>query len=138
MTIGFMGLLTAIAAERVSARAAAWLFVPLLALGCGSVLYWHVTELRGAGDLRLYLLVQFGSLVVVLLLLFLYPARDAGTRYLMAGLAAYAAAKGFELADRPIFDMGRLISGHTLKHVVAGAAVACLAVMLAVRAREES
>jgi hypothetical protein len=130
MAIGFMGLLTAVVAERVSARAAVWLFVPLLVLGCGSVLYWHWTERRSAGDLRPYLVVQFGSLIVILLILGLYRARYSRTVYLVAGLAAYAAAKGLELADRPIFDAGRLISGHTLKHVAAAAGVACLVSML--------
>jgi len=133
MAIGFMGLLTAIVAERVSARAARALLVPLVALGCGSVFYWHWTELHGIGDLRPYLLVQFGSLVVILVMLSVRRGRHSGTAYLIVGLAAYAAAKGLELTDRPIFDLGHLISGHTLKHVVSALAVACLAVMLKVR-----
>ncbi|HJZ77769.1 MAG TPA: hypothetical protein VKE51_38840 [Vicinamibacterales bacterium] len=137
MAVGFMGLLAAIVAERVSAPAARILLVPLLALGCGSVLYWHWTELHGAGDLRLYLLVQFGSLIVIVLLLCLYRPRYSGTAYLVAGLAAYAAAKGLELADRAIFETGHLVSGHTLKHLAAAAGVACVARMLAVRARYE-
>ena len=100
-----------------------------------SVGYWYWTELRNAGDLRPYLLVQFGSLLVVVLLLALYPARHPGTRYLVAGLAAYAAAKGLEIADRPIFALGHAVSGHTLKHLAAAAGVACLVAMLRARGR---
>jgi len=133
MAVGFMGLLTAIVAERVSARAARALLVPLLVLGCGSVLYWHWTELRGAGDLRLYVLVQFGSLVVILLLLMLYRAPHGGTGWLLAGLAAYTAAKGLEAADRTIFHAGSAVSGHTLKHLAAAAGVACVVAMLRAR-----
>jgi len=80
--------------------------------------------------------VQFGSLLVVVLLLWLYPARYSGTGYLAAGLAAYAAAKGLEIADRSIFALGHVVSGHTLKHLVAAGGVACLAWML--RARTQS
>ena len=60
MTVGFMGLLTALLAERISVTVSRWLFGPLLLLGAGSVLYWYWSELRHAGDLRLYILVQFG------------------------------------------------------------------------------
>src|SRR5687768_1410130 len=130
MTVGFMGLLTAVLAERVSLPVGRRLFAPLLAAGAASVGYWYWSEVQGAGDLRLYVLVQFGSLLVVVLLLVFYPARYAGGGYLAAGLAAYAAAKGLELADERIFALGGIISGHTLKHLVAAGAVACLVSML--------
>lgn len=130
MTVGFMGLLTAIVAERVSVSAARWLFIPALALGVASVAYWHWSEVQGAGDLRPYALVQFGSLLVVVLLLLLYPARYAGGGYLAAAFAAYVAAKALELADEPIFALGRIVSGHTLKHLAAAGSVACLVGML--------
>jgi hypothetical protein len=130
MTVGFMGLLTAVIAERASLPLARRLFVPLLAFGAASVAYWYWSELRGAGDLRPYALAQFGSLVVVVLLLVLYDARDSGSRYLFAGVAAYAAAKVFELADGTIFSFGHLVSGHSLKHLAAAAGVGCVVIML--------
>ena len=133
MTVGFMGLLTAVLAERVSLPVGRWLFVPLLAVGAASVGYWYWSEVQGAGDLRLYLLVQFGSLLVVVLLLVFYPARYVGGGYLVAGLAAYAAAKGLELADGRIFALGGIVSGHSLKHLVAAGGVACLVGMLRAR-----
>jgi hypothetical protein len=133
MTVGFMGLLTAVLAERVNLRLARWLFVPLVVVGGASVGYWYWSEVEGAGDLRLYLLVQFGSLLTIVLLLVLYPARYAGARYLIAGLIAYAAAKVFEIADEAVFALGRIISGHTLKHLVAAGGVGCLVGMLRVR-----
>jgi hypothetical protein len=132
MTVGFIALLVALFAERVHRGMARAMFVPLLAAGAASVAYWYWSELRGAGDLRPYLVVQFGSLALVALILALYPARGSG--YVVAGLAAYAAAKGLELADGPIFAAtGHLVSGHTLKHLVAAAGVACLVAMLRAR-----
>jgi hypothetical protein len=44
-------------------------------------------------------------------------------------------AKGFEVADRGIFELGGMVSGHTLKHLAAAGAVACLVQMLRMRAR---
>jgi hypothetical protein len=130
MTIGFMGLLTAMIGERVSVRAARRLFVPLLALGAFSVGFWAWSEGRGAGDLRLYGLVQFGSLAVVLLLLALYRAPQPGTVYLLAGLGAYASAKVFEALDAQIYALGQIVSGHTLKHVAAAAGLSFIAAMV--------
>jgi hypothetical protein len=129
MAVGFMALLVALLAERVHRRLARALFLPLLAAGAASVVYWHWSELQGMGDLRPYLVVQFGSLAIVALILMLY--RGTGTGYLVAGLATYAAAKALELADAPIFAVtGHVISGHTLKHLVAAGGVACIVVML--------
>ncbi len=135
MAIGFAGLVTAVIAERVSARAGRLLFGPLVVLGIASVASWYWTELAGRGDLRLYALVQFGSLFVVVMILLLYRERDSGTPYLVAGLLAYGVAKVCELADQPIFARGHIVSGHTLKHVAAAGDVACIAAMLRTRGR---
>ena len=130
MTVGFMGLLTAVIAERASLPLARRLFVPLLAFGAASVAYWYWSELRGTGDLRPYALAQFGSLVVVVLLLLLYDARYSGSRYLFAGVAAYAAAKVFELRGWDDLSFGHLVSGHSLKHLAAALGVGCVVIML--------
>jgi hypothetical protein len=135
MSIGFMGLLTALLGERVSLSMSRLVFGPLLAAGAASVAYWYWSELRNAGDLRFYLLVQFGSLLVIVLLLVLYPARYPGTGYLVVCLAAYAASKGFELADHELFALGQVVSGHTMKHLAAAGGVACLVGMLKMRIR---
>lgn len=134
MTLAFMGLLTAVVAERLSLLVGRVLFGVLLLLGIGSVAYWHWSELHGHGDLRFYALVQFGSLILVVLLLLFYPARYPGTGYWFAGLGAYAAAKGLEVSDQAIFALGQVISGHTLKHLVAAGGAACLVAMLRRRA----
>jgi len=138
IAVGFMGLLAAVAAERVSVSLGRWLFVPLLLAGAAGVFYWYWGEVRNAGDLRLYVVVQFGSLLWIVLLLLLYPARYSGTAYLVTGLAAYGVSKAFELADRQIFDVARIVSGHTLKHLVAAAGVACVVMMQRERAPTRS
>ena len=128
MTIAFMALLTAIASERIGISS--WWLIPLIALGIFSVAYWSWT-----GDLRAYVAVQFGSLILIVLLLSLYPAPHSS--YLWAGVAAYAAAKVFELADKQVFAIGHIISGHTLKHLAAAGGMFCVALMLRARSQQE-
>src|SRR6266700_1980291 len=90
---------------RVSLRLARRFFGPLVALGAGSVVYWYWTELHSAGDLRLYLLVQFGSLLAMILMIVLYRSPLPGVAYVVMGLGAYGAAKLFEEADARIFSI---------------------------------
>lgn len=122
LAITLVGLLDAVVAERVGVRAALRLLGPLVAIAAGSVGYWVLTEQRGAGDLRPYALVQFYPLVAVPLMLWLLPARYTGSAGLLAAAGIYAVAKLPELADAWVFSTTRVISGHTIKHLVAALA----------------
>lgn len=118
MTLGFMGLFSAILSERLNPRLGE-LLLPLVIVGGFSVGYWHVTESLGRGDLRPYLLVQFGSLLAITALLAL-PGANTDTWCIAAALAFYAFAKLFEAFDRQVFNHLHMVSGHTLKHLAAG------------------
>ena len=121
MTVGFMGVLAFIIAERISVKWGLRLLPAFLALGLFSVLYWIYTEMQSAGDLRLYGLVQFLPLVVIPIILLAFPARYSGVKYIWWALASYAAAKACEHFDAAIWELTQhLISGHTLKHLVSG------------------
>lgn len=130
MTIGFMALLAAIAGERIGRPRglSVALLVPLIALGVGSVVEWAVHN-----DLRAYAFAQFGSLLVLVLLIALFPARYTRTYDLGISLALYALAKLLEAADKPVFAAGHLVSGHTLKHVAAAASTYWILRMLRLR-----
>ena len=119
MTIGFMALVAAMLAERISVGPGVWLLFPLVALGAASVIYWDVTQSRGRGDLRPYALAQFGSLLLVLLLIALFRHRYTRAFALGIALASYVLAKILEAADKPIFAAGHIVSGHTLKYFAA-------------------
>lgn len=130
MTLGFMGLLSAVLAERVN-RKLGLLSLPLLvAFGVASVAYWNATEIGGHGDLRPYLLVQFGSLLIVLVSLLLFSSRYTEQKWLSAALAGYALAKVLETFDSNVYGTLRVVSGHTLKHLAAAAASYCVVEML--------
>jgi hypothetical protein len=130
MTVGFMAFLAAMIAERISVRLGIQLLIPLLAVGAASVLYWQWTQLRGVGDLRFYIVVQLYPFLAFLLLLALFTPRYSGTAYLLVAVGLYALAKLFELLDRQIFALTGALSGHTLKHLTAGAATYAILRML--------
>jgi hypothetical protein len=134
MTLGFMSLLAATLNERISVKTGTLLLTPLLIFGVASVLYWNVTLARGHNDLRPYVLAQFGSLLVLLLLVALFPPRYTHGADLIVSLLIYALAKVFEAADGPIFDLGGVVSGHTLKHVTAAVSAYWILRMLKLRA----
>jgi hypothetical protein len=137
MTLGFAGLVAATVAERVDLKLGLRSLWPLLLLGVFTVLYWYGTELRGAGNIVPYGIYQIWSVLIIVLLLFAYPAR----RYSHGGLLGWAAAwyglaKVFETFDLQIYRMlGSTLSGHTIKHVLASFAVFAIVRQLRVRHR---
>lgn len=134
MTIGFMGLFTAMISEHISINAGRRLLLPLLAIGAGSVFYWRYTESIGAGDLRPYAVVQFGTLSLIPLMIALFPARYTRRSDVFVAVGIYALSKVSETLDAQIYAAtSNLVSGHALKHVIAGAAVWWLARMLSKR-----
>jgi hypothetical protein len=120
MAVAFMSLFAAIVAERISVRLGVGLLLPLVALGIGSVLYWHETEQQGRGDLRPYYFVQFYPMLALPLMLLLLPPRYTRSADLFIALGWYVLAKLCEHpGDRPLYELGHGISGHTLKHLAA-------------------
>ena len=119
--IVFMALVDAVIAERVSVNVSLWLLPALLAIGGGSVLEWRASELHGHGDLRFYAAVQVYAILVLLLALLLTPKYTRGSDF-AAVVGLYILAKILETADRQIFAVGHIVSGHTLKHLAAATA----------------
>jgi len=124
MTLGFMGVFSAVIAERVNARAGWLLLGPLLVWGVVSVEMWRRSELAGAGDLRMYALVQFYPILAIPLMLWLFPPRYTGSLRIWQMIIWYLTAKVLELLDVPIHRaLGMQMSGHALKHVAAAMAL---------------
>jgi len=117
MTIGFMSLVTIIVAEFISVHKAKFLLWPLLLVGVFSVLYWHITEKSGQGDLRLYGLVQFLPMIIIPIVLLSFKSKFSHVNLYWWLLFFYMVAKLFEHFDSHI--MFGFISGHSLKHLIA-------------------
>ncbi len=119
MTISFMAFFTVIIGENISLTLSKRSLYPLLIIGFSSVIYWHITESNGAGDLRPYILVQFLPVIIIPLILWLYSSPFTGQRYIIAVLIAYVVAKLLEYFDHEVFDILGIMSGHSIKHVAA-------------------
>jgi len=129
MTIGFMGLIAALAGEYMHERLGRLLLAPAVLLGFASVLYWHWVD-----DLRFYYWVQWASLLSIPVLIVLFKSRYSHQWVLLVALAWYALAKVTEAYDLAIFrGTGETISGHTIKHLLAAAG--CYSILWMLRAR---
>jgi predicted membrane channel-forming protein YqfA (hemolysin III family) len=102
--------------DRVSQRAGRLLLVPLVAGAIASVLWWRRTD-----DLRAYALAQFLPMLLIPLMLALFDGRRP-MRPLLAAVVVYAAGKLAEVMDGAVLAFGGLVSGHTLKHLLAAIA----------------
>jgi hypothetical protein len=129
MAIAFMGILAGVIGDRIGSRAGKICLFPMLAAGIFSVLYWYLGELKGSGDLRPYVMVQFFTLAAIPLLMILFPARYSHSGWLLVGGTAYILAKIFEAFDRQIFTLLH-VSGHTLKHIMVSMTALCVIEMI--------
>ena len=133
ITILIMSLFAGVIGERVSPKAGSASLFPLVALGIGSVVYWYWSELHGVGDLRFYAFVQFGPVLFIPLMLVLFPDRYTRASDFWAALGLYVLAKVFEYFDAEVFALGRLVSGHMLKHLAAAVSAYWILRMLKAR-----
>jgi hypothetical protein len=90
------------------------------------LVWWFGQRAGGSGDLRPYLFLQVAPMLLIpiaLLLRLRAPAAVALPDAAWWGtLALYALAKVVELRDGAIYAAHGLLSGHTLKHLLAAAA----------------
>lgn len=130
MSVAFAGLLAALASEHVSAVPEKAVLIPAIATGVASVLWWRYTD-----DLRLYIWVQAVPLAAIPLMLALFPGRYTHRAYLLYGFGFYLLARLAEVGDRQLFALtSNLLSGHSMKHLLA--AFGFLSVLLMLRRRE--
>jgi len=132
MGVAFAGLLGLAAAGRVSERAGALLGLTVLVLAPVAIKVWSST-----GNVLPWAALQFGGMALIVWLAWLRPRSGALDIRWGWVILAYAAAKLLEMSDHAIFDLtGHLVSGHTLKHLVA--ALAALPVIASMRALRKS
>ena len=130
ISLALMSLFAAIICERVSLSAGLRLLPPLFAAGLGSVFYWGWSAMRGIGDLRAYGLMQIYPMLLIPLLLWLYPPRYSGDRDILTVIGLYLLALSFDFMDRQIAALTGVVSGHTLKHIIAALAMYWVVVRL--------
>ena len=123
---GFMGLFSAVLTEFVNPKLEKFLLVPAVIIGLSSVLYWHYTD-----DLRIYIYLQAVTFLAITAVVIMYEGRFTLSRYLFYALGLYALSKFSELGDKQIYSVtNSLLSGHTLKHILAALSVFYIYLML--------
>lgn len=131
----FALFLSILIAERISVLVSKRMTFLLIAAALASVFYWIWTEKAGHGDLRFYAWFQLLIIFGVPLLFMLYHSPYTGEGWWLLGYLLLLVSKICELLDVSLFAIThQIISGHTLKHLTSGGAIACL--ILALKLRE--
>ncbi len=118
MTIAMAGFVGVLLVDRFDPKVIAVVPV-LMTLGIASVVQWGISEQHGQGDLRWYGLYQGMVMILAAELLLLFRSRERNFQVFALAALANLAAKVFELLDVPIYHLGGIVSGHTLKHLSA-------------------
>lgn len=122
ITLSFMALFTLLVGSRVHEAAGRMMLLPAVLLGCFSVFYWHITESAGAGDLRLYALVQYLPLLLTAPLLGLFKGSRREAVSVCWAVLFYGLAKVCELWDAQLHELIGFTGGHAFKHLFAAGA----------------
>lgn len=129
IAVCFASLLVALLAEHVYPRAERRGLLPAVGVAVLSVLLWQHT-----GDLRLYVWVAFMPLVAIPVTLLFFRSRYTRAGDLWLVLVLFLVSRAVEVHDQLVFERaGGLLSGHTLKHLVAAGAVGWIARMVWLR-----
>jgi hypothetical protein len=119
MVLAFAGLLGLAAMRAVSTRAGMALATAVLVLGPLSVYAWSL-----GGNVLPWAVLQGGGMALILGFACLRPTQawELPVRWGLV-IAIYALAKLLELGDHAVYEWtGQLVSGHSLKHMVAACA----------------
>jgi hypothetical protein len=125
IALGCAGLLAAVWHETIGGNR--WITIVLAVTAAMSVAWWRYTDLLGIGDLRPYLLLQLLPLVVIPLLQWQHHRPRVERLAFAAAIGFYVVAKIFELADHAILNTLVILSGHTIKHLLATLAAGAIA-----------
>jgi hypothetical protein len=125
ITLAFAALFAWVLGDRLGAQWTSRALAPMVLLALGTLWIWYGSGALD-GDLRPYALVQALPLACLPLLLAFFPGELDDGRLALA-LVLYLLAKLCEVLDAPLYALGELVSGHTLKHLFAAAA--CLALV---------
>ena len=123
MTIVFTTFFAQVYSWYINKIVAQKIWIISLFMGVLSVWYWHYTETLNKGDLRLYALVQYLPMLLMLIIVLLHYKKHKALLKSFIGVAFfYFLAKTFENFDEQILQFTNIIGGHPLKHIAAAIA----------------
>jgi hypothetical protein len=128
MALGFAGLVAGTLTDRAPQRISQSLLA-FAAVGAGTVIYWQVS-----GNLMPYLMMQVTFITAALIATAWIKPLYTHSKRIYAATGLYLIALIFERLDHQVYGLlGGWISGHTLKHLFACAAIAVVLSMLRAR-----
>ena len=131
MTIVFTAFFAQLYSWYLSQKTAFYIWIVSLIIGIFSVSYWQYTESIGKGDLRLYAIVQFLPMILIVAILFIHSKENIFLwKPLSIAIIWYVIAKFLEHYDQTIFDFTRTIIGHQFKHITASIATFYIVLMV--------
>jgi hypothetical protein len=117
MAVIFMAFFALIIYDHIDKNAGKFLLPWLVLVGIISVLWWYISEVKGQGDLRLYILVQYFPVLAIPLIMVLFKNPYGYKMEVVYIYLFFIIAKVAEETDEEIFNLTGFISGHTLKHL---------------------
>lgn len=114
MTVAFMAFFSIVTGTMVNPKFGNRMFWPLIGFGLFSILFWTMNN-----DLRFYALVQFLPMLLIPLILIFYKSNQILKKYFWLVVVCYGFAKLVEALDSEIFLISGVISGHSIKHLLA-------------------
>ncbi len=146
ITIGFMALLAAFIADRIDLKWGVRALPVLMILGAAVTYQWLLSEgtgplgydEKGQGNLWFYIFLQAMAVVSIVLMCWLFPARNTNMWYVWMMLLFYGIGKVLEISavDVVVYEELRWVSGHTLKHLVSAVAAYMVLAMLMEKSRQ--
>jgi hypothetical protein len=134
MSVIFASFISITIVERIGVKAGLASLIPCVLIGAATFVYWHATEMAGQGDLRPYVFMQFYPTVGIPLAMALLPPRYTRAGYLLFIIVLYGFSRIPEIYDVPVYSQLGVVSGHTMKHIIAAIALTPVFVMLRRRA----
>lgn len=126
MTVAFTAMTVAVLTEFAWAKFERVALAPVVIIGAASVLVWYLT-----GDLRMYFWVQIASVAAALFAIFAFEKSARYRLYILAAGLLYGMAIVAEQLDHQIYDvLFPVMSGHTLKHLLAASGLLMFALRL--------
>jgi Ceramidase len=123
MTIVFTSFFALIYAWCFNEKMGFKIWLVSLAAGIYSVFYWQYTEHEFRGDLRLYAIIQFLPIVLIIIILAShFKSHSFLVKPILMIIVWYIIAKLLEHYDSSIFKKSNLLSGHPAKHIAAAMA----------------
>jgi hypothetical protein len=134
MSMIFAAFISITIVERIGVKAGLISLVPCVLIGLATVIYWHATEIAGQGDLRPYVFMQFYPTIGIPLAMALLPPRYTRAGCLLFIIVLYGFSRIPEVYDVLVYSRLGVVSGHTVKHIVAAIALTPIFFMLKKRA----